>query len=59
VLNIALDFYSFHADENTSTYFLISHLIATLSTIINPIIYGLLNTNFKKEFVRIMTNCNL
>ena len=57
VLNLYLDFVdNYHKNtwETLTALFLTSHLIATLSCCINPIIYGLLNKNFKEEFFKII-----
>lgn len=59
LFNLMLDFSDFHNYDQDfiPTLFLISHLIATLSCILNPIIYGFFNTNFKEEICKIMRCC--
>ena len=59
LFNLMLDFSDFHNYDQDfiPTLFLISHLIATISCIINPIIYGFFNTNFKEEICNIMGCC--
>ena len=55
VFNLTLDFSDPNEfqDNSLPTLFLISHLIATSSCIINPIIYGFFNSNFKEEIFNI------
>ena len=57
LFNLMLDFFDFHAMnvEIIPTTFLISHLIALFTCIINPILYGLCNTNFKEEIYKIVS----
>lgn len=49
------EFFNFNG-KYIIVFTLISNLIATSSSIINPILYGLFNTNFKEELVRIINN---
>jgi hypothetical protein len=59
LFNLMLDFYESTQFKHNAlpTLFLISHLIATSSCIINPIIYGFFNTNFKEEMFKIIFCC--
>lgn len=55
LFNLVLDFYDSKLEQDLiPPLFLTSHLIATLSCIINPIIYGLYNTTFKEEICNII-----
>lgn len=59
ILNIILDFFkiidftSILNGTGLSTLILFLHSFAMLSTCLNPVIYGLLNKNFKQEFIKI------
>lgn len=55
LFNLVLDFYDNKLEQDLiPPLFLTSHLIATLSCVINPIIYGFYNTNFKEEICNII-----
>ncbi|XP_017461150.1 PREDICTED: prolactin-releasing peptide receptor-like, partial [Rhagoletis zephyria] len=54
IYNLLMDFVKL---QHNTTAFLVLHVIAMSSVIYNPILYGVLNENFRKEFKAILPCC--
>ena len=49
ILNVIINIYNpFHTEESLVTMFGICHIVGMSSACTNPILYGLINTNFRK-----------
>lgn len=58
ILNILMDVMKWDDSATFRISFAICHMIGMSSACSNPLLYGWLNENFKKEFVDIFTHCN-
>lgn len=58
ILNILMDVMKWDDSATFRIIFAICHMIGMSSACSNPLLYGWLNENFKKEFVDIFSSCN-
>jgi hypothetical protein len=59
ILNIVVDMFQLEIEESKfRIYFAICHMIGMSSACSNPLLYGWLNENFRKEFVDIFNTCS-
>lgn len=58
LLNLLADFnYFIFMYKNFLLAFAVSHMVAMISACVNPVVYGWFNTNFRREFSRIVCFC--
>lgn len=57
IFNVITDLYYFIPERSFRVYFASCHVIGMSSACSNPLLYGWLNDNFRKEFKEVFSNC--